>query len=846
MAGEEFARRDLSHIDIGGVRSQADYVYPPRNIERKAIRENHEAHARSLLDQLAAALPAAAPLAARLPIQGLKPGVLVQVETLDLPENSRSKARKLPPNLDFVTQDITVLHTTRNTSRTESAVVFVPDDARVFLQQRLQRYGADPGNQRRPDAEVFEPLERVQAVHGEALFAGEVDMASPEVRWWELWVRVNPNAPGREDGVAASARAQGLDVYPDRLKFPDTVVLFVHGVAAGLAAFASRIPGALTEIRKANGTARLFLDERRGAIGPHDWIGDMTVRITPPPAGAPVICVLDTGVAAAHPLIAPGLAGAWSYDEAWGSDDHERNGGHGTGVVALALHGDLVGPMADQRDLVLTHAVESVKYLTPRGFARPAPPSFGTITQGAVAIVEIARPHAARTFCIASSTDAFCPSRPSSWSGALDQLSAGSTIGDDLSVEMGQPRPSRLMLVATGNMIGGHADEVLRSHPIEDPAQSWNALTVGGYTTKDLIDPPAAGLSPLVDANDVSPYSCGSSEIPDDLTPIKPEVLFEAGNMARGADDHCGAHPALSLLTAGSDVMNRPLIPFEATSAAVGVAGNFLGQLKGALPGLWPETYRALTVHSARWPQPMLKRIQGRGAHWKTGSKGAKQKILREMGFGVPDLERAIRSARNDFTLLAQAEIQPYALTPEGTYARYKDMHFYDLPWPKAALEGLENEIVTLRITLSYFVQPNLSGRAATRPETYRSFGLRFAMKKRTETMEAFKQRISALEDGERVEKTDAKEADYWLLGSKSVSAGSLHCDLWRGHAIDLASHDAIAVFPVGGWWKSHLGQRRANSMARYALAISIDASGHAVDLASEVMTILDAGDIET
>ena len=60
-----------------------------------------------------------------------------------------------------------------------------------------------------------------------------------------------------------------------------------------------------------------------------------------------------------------------------------------------------------------------------------------------------------------------------------------------------------------------------------------------------------------------------------------------------------------------------------------------------------------MTVDSAVWPQ-----LIGRGAHWKTGSKAEKQKILREMGYGVPDIERAILSARNDVTLIAEADDQ--------------------------------------------------------------------------------------------------------------------------------------------------------------------------------------------
>jgi hypothetical protein len=73
------------------------------------------------------------------------------------------------------------------------------------------------------------------------------------------------------------------------------------------------------------------------------------------------------------------------------------------------------------------------------------------------------------------------------------------------------------------------------------------------------------------------------------------------------------------------------------------------------------------------------------------------------------------------------------------------------------------------------------------------------------------------------------------------MQAGSLHCDLWRGPAVDLAAHDEIAILPVGGWWKSHLGQRRANDKARYALAITISAPDLDVDLYAEVTAEIEA-----
>ncbi len=255
------------------------------------------------------------------------------------------------------------------------------------------------------------------------------------------------------------------------------------------------------------------------------------------------------------------------------------------------------------------------------------------------------------------------------------------------------------------------------------------------------------------------------------------------------------------------------------------------------------EAIRALTVDSARWPQPISKQLIGRSAHWKTGSKGKKQQILREVGYGVPDIERAILSARNDVTLIAEAEIRPFGVGADKRTAVFNEMHFYDLPWPKAALERLENEIVTMKSTLSYFIEPNLTGKAATRPDTYRSYGLRFAMKKRSETAAAFRAPVNASQEKDGSVGED--ERSCWLLGPKAIQAGSLHCDLWRGYAIDLAGHDTIAVYPVGGWWKTHLGQRRMTDKGRYALVISISAPGQAIDLHTEVSNLVETKEIE-
>ena len=91
--------------------------------------------------------------------------------------------------------------------------------------------------------------------------------------------------------------------------------------------------------------------------------------------------------------------------------------------------------------------------------------------------------------------------------------------------------------------------------PIEDPAQAWNALTIGGYT--DLIDVRDEGYenwTPMVAAGELSPHSRTSVTWPQGLSPFKPELVMEAGNRAvNPGQTEMLTVGSLSLLTTGSE-----------------------------------------------------------------------------------------------------------------------------------------------------------------------------------------------------------------------------------------------------------------------------------------------------
>jgi hypothetical protein len=91
---------------------------------------------------------------------------------------------------------------------------------------------------------------------------------------------------------------------------------------------------------------------------------------------------------------------------------------------------------------------------------------------------------------------------------------------------------------------------------------------------------------------------------------------------------------------------------------------------------------------------------------------------------------------------------------------------------------------------------------------------------------------LESVDEEETEEEGGARVQDEgWLLGPKSMSAGSLHCDIWEGSAADLATRDEIAVYPITGWWKTRGREKRYNDRARYSLVMSLDARGIDIDI---------------
>lgn len=708
--------------------------------------------------------------------------------------------------------------------------------ARKYLAERVDRYRSAPltGGGKPPLANEMEPIEDFLPTQLLDMWREDPVSLPPEgtaKSWWGLWCWEDFSTD-----VADVAVALGMQVAPqDRWStFPDIRIIPVYANRGQIQAMLDIGRPGLAEIGFATDDPAILVSlsgkEQDGLVE------DLAARIQWPGAEVPAVCLLDTGVNRGHPLIEPALApgDVQAVVEDWQGDDHYEGQGHGTPMAGLALHGDLTGPLADQSKPVLRHRLESVKFLSPVPRPDDDPANYGAITQAAVALAEERNPHRPRTICSATTNKGRRGDRPTRWSAAVDEIAAGVDAAE------GEEPPRRLFVQAIGNIArvsDWSSIEDATRHPGEDPAQAWNALTIGGVTLKNEIAHNDRGTwFPCADIGEVSPYSRTSCEWPNSTTPVKPELVFEAGNRAVTAleDEVTDGMPSLSLVSTGKGGRGNTLVPFHATSAATAQAARMAAQISAEHPIFWPETVRALMVHSARWTGPMKAEVAT--AIGMTGRSA----LRRKFGYGQPDLPRALASATNDLALFSQAYIQPFdkpGISRRDPTQRvggitYGNAHYYDLPWPTQVLEQLENCPVRLRITLSYFIEPYPLKGSMLDPARYRSFGLRFDLKRQRETVKDFQSRFNS-EMGKRV---GGGEGDpNWDFGPKSVSAGSLHCDTWSGTALELASRDQLAIYPVMGWWRDRPSQKRYLDEARYSLIVTLEAPEAGIDLQAHV-----------
>ena len=704
-------------------------------------------------------------------------------------------------------------------NKTIKATVYIPEGQETYFLQKVDEYASSISDDKNPkNNDLIRSIDNIKLAVLDSFWVGNKNTIPDEnMVWCEVWLRFEEQPDRVETAFTQCCADLGVEVKNQNIIFPERLVKLIRANRLLLTNLILACDY-LAEIRRAPENISFF-EELTGAEQ-NGWVEDLLSRTTFLETQA-TVCLLDRGLSSAHPLVAPATKNEYqnSVFESWGINDDD---GHGTEMAGIAIYYDLLEKIISQEHIEIPHKIESVKILPPRG-ENPVE-LYGAITERAVSLAEISNPTANRAICMAITSPEHNTKdgSPTSWSATIDSISSGA-IGDG---------DKRLFIISAGNVypmelkgVGYPDANVL--HGVENPGQSWNAITVGAYTKDIAIHTPAfRGFSPVADSGSLSPYS-STSVTWDSKWPVKPELLFDGGNIATNGDDFTEC-PDLSLLTTHSRPLERSFSTIWATSSATAQAAWMAAQLFAEYPGIWPETVRALMIHSARWTNKMLEMFCSEDQKTK-----GRKKLLHTCGYGIPNLNRAIQCMNNSVNMVIQGELQPYDTK------KMNEMHIHKIPWPKDVLRQLGDIEAELRVTLSYFVEPGPGEIGWKNRYRYPSHCLRFDVINKDQTLEDFKKRINVQMRGDdkKDKGSGTSGSERWYLGPENRDTGSVHSDFIHCSAIDLCDTNYIAVFPVVGWWRERSYLGKSNSSARYSLVISISTPKQDVDLYTPIVT---------
>jgi hypothetical protein len=553
--------------------------------------------------------------------------------------------------------------------------------------------------------------------------------------------------------------------------------------------------------------------------------GDLAgFRLRSPPPDAPSVVLLDTGIATAHPLLRSAILTATTAGPEIPSP--EDTYGHGTKMAGLALYRDL-GRDIERGHGEATHWLQSARLLIAPHYGTAADDNYENwpeLTARAMGGAEQADVVARnRAYVLAVTRSMQEPPldglAPTLWSQALDQLAYGSGRGRLIVVSAGNARDDQWLALAA------QFPQLQLSEKIHQPAQAANVLTVGACTARTALPRDEDYAEARVVAKrpgSISPYT--STGFVRSGWPIKPDVVFEGGNLAISGTLVDAAVPTLSALTTGHrHAIGRPLGLLSMTSEASARVAHLAATIWRLEPDLRAESVRALIVHSASWTEAM-----------KADFRSMNDR-LQACGYGVPDERLASECAKGVATIVVEASmpnavmeqvprsVPPKRATTKPTTAKLRrKLLLYRLPVPTSLLSDADPD-VELRVTLSYFAETKKFRRT-----TSNGLDLKWDMQGPQEGPAQFLARLNVLEralgpDNRRIKPPKTRSFD-WDVGTERRSRGTVQSDRWRGKMSHLVGDKLIAVVPVLGWWD----QRSALKTQRldFSLVVSVFGPG--------------------
>lgn len=462
--------------------------------------------------------------------------------------------------------------------------------------------------------------------------------------------------------------------------------------------------------------------------------------VPPPPANAPGVVVLDSGLATGHPLLAPAVGDSQSFLPGLGPEDQH---GHGTHVAGIGLYGDV------EKTLRSGQFIPMLRLFSGRILdANNANESKLIENQVENAVRYFHGEYGCRVFNL-SYGDRRKPYLGRHGRGLAVTLD---TIARDLGV---------LFVVPTGNVERTNAapPDWRAEYPryllqeqaaLLDPATALNALTVGSLARWDATlnaqryrDDPAE--QPIARHDQPSPFTRSGPSVGG---AIKPELVAYGGNYAvnaRTANQPIVRQGLGEVSTCREFAAGRLLAEESGTSFAAPHVAHLAARILAEHPQTDHNLLRALLVAHARWPEPCKTLL------------GDKTERLRLCGYGKVEEAALDRSNEQEVTLIAADAI------PDRHH------HFYEVPLPESFREGRQR---TREISVALAHSPVVR----TTRITYKSCEMEFRLVW-ADDLTRVTRMFNAATSREQYQRLS--EASGARVGARNRGAGTVQADCW-------------------------------------------------------------------
>jgi len=526
--------------------------------------------------------------------------------------------------------------------------------------------------------------------------------------------------------------------------------------------------------------------------------------LDPPPPLAPKVCIIDSGIQESHRFLRVAVdssnSRSWVPGETDQKADRVSGGGHGTRVAGAVLYPQGVPRTGRQTAICWLQNArvlgQDCKF-----------PDRLYMPEVLNDIVDFYHSQTG-TRIFNHSINSSAPCRKiymSAWAAEIDYLAWQNDIlfivsaGNLSTVRLSGLTITRKTLTEHFQEGCTYPDFLLKdSSRIANPAQSFQALTVGSIAHCTYNLPPTTSVA-LQDYP--SAFSCTGYGIWDS---IKPEVVEYGGDLVKDE----GNPPSFSMPTDVCPELVRTTIggapAIAADSIGTSFAASKVAHIAAALASNFPQEscllYKALIVQSARLPA------------WVNNEPDLSSAI-RMMGYGLPNLERALGNAPNRVTLITSGD----------SLIQARQAHIYQVLIPEELQSPVKGFDILVEITLSYKAEPR---RTRRNKRKYLSTWLHWECSQKEESPDKFLARVlekyEASEDQE-----DGSGLFDWTLGQQknhsrrvkdtSRGVGTTQKDWAVVKSFDLRDAFCIAVVAHKGW------NNDLTSQVPYALAVSFE-----------------------